>query len=137
MCAREKFSKSRRREAGDPAPLGAALTRALGELGLAQRLQQVRVVRDWPEIVGGEIARQTRASSLRRGVLRVHVRTPAWAAQLSFLKAELVARLNRRAQADLVHDIHWSVGDWPNRSGRRLVRRPPQPRLRVRPRPRG
>lgn len=137
MCARERFSKSRRRDGGGPTPLGEVLSRALGDLGLAERLQQARVVLDWPRTVGGEIARHTRASGLRRGVLSVQVRTPAWAAQLAFLKADLIARLNRRAQAELVRDIHWLVGDWPHPSGRRLLRRAPRPRLRVRSRPKG
>lgn len=137
MCAREKSSRQPRRDGRGPAPLGTALSEALRQLGLVQRLQQARVVLDWPDTVGREIARHTRACSLRRGVLSVQVRTPAWAAQLAFFKADLIARLNQRAQAQIVQDIHWLVGDWPKRPGRRLARRPPLTGLRLRRRPKG
>ncbi len=132
MCARERSPKQRRTDGRGPAALGVVLAKALGDLGLEPRLRQAKVILDWPETVGKEIARHTRACNIRRGVLSVAVRTSAWAAQLAFLKAELVSRLNERAQAPIVHDIHWLVGNWPKRRGPRLVRRPLATPLRVR-----
>lgn len=104
-------------------PLGQALEQLINKLGLAHRVKQQSALVYWEETVGREIGRNTKPAALRRGVLFVWVRDSAWAAQLAFLKGELIERLNARVGERVVQDIHWLVKAWevPNRS---LVRGP-------------
>lgn len=90
----------------------------IARLGLSHRLKQESALLCWEETVGREINRYTRPAAIRRGVLFVWVRDSAWAAQLAFMKAQLIERLNARLGERVVQDIHWLVKAWeePNRS---------------------
>jgi predicted nucleic acid-binding Zn ribbon protein len=59
----------------------------------------------WEQLVGADIAAHARPASLRDGVLVVVVDQPAWAAQLRFLTAELLARIRSEADATEVTKI--------------------------------
>jgi predicted nucleic acid-binding Zn ribbon protein len=50
------------------------------------------VFTDWAAIVGDTVAEQTTPLRLERGVLLIGVAQPAWAAQLKFMRNDLVAR---------------------------------------------
>jgi hypothetical protein len=90
--------------------VGAALRASLRRLGLDGRLEQARAVVIWPEVVGPELARHARAVEVSGGVLRVAVRSSAWAAQLSFFRSDLVRRLNERLGPPGVLGLRFSVG---------------------------
>ena len=47
----------------------------------------------WEEVVGAEVAAHAEPRSLRDGVLVIAVDQPAWATQLRFLGADLLARV--------------------------------------------
>jgi predicted nucleic acid-binding Zn ribbon protein len=51
------------------------------------------VFASWPDMVGESVAQHSRPRSLRDGVLVVAVDEPAWATQLRWLEADLLARL--------------------------------------------
>jgi predicted nucleic acid-binding Zn ribbon protein len=48
----------------------------------------------WTEIVGDAIGSHAEPSSLREGVLKVRTDSPAWAAELGYLAADIKARAN-------------------------------------------
>jgi len=48
----------------------------------------------WTEIVGDAIGAHAEPSSLREGVLKVRADSPAWAAELGYLAADIKARAN-------------------------------------------
>ena len=50
----------------------------------------------WPEAVGADVARRTRAGKLREGVLTVYTAGSTWSHQLTFLAPSIVAELNTR-----------------------------------------
>ncbi len=47
----------------------------------------------WEQVVGPEVAAHAEPRSLRDGVLVIAVDQPAWASQLRFLGADLLARI--------------------------------------------
>ena len=77
----------------DPTAVGDVVERLVRGWGAASASTTRTVFADWEEIVGGPLAARSRPRSLRRGRLVVAVSDPAWATQLRFLEAELVARI--------------------------------------------
>ena len=55
---------------------------------------------EWRNIVGARIAGRTRVGKMYRGTLQVKVASSAWCNELSFLKADLIVRLQRAG-----HDV--------------------------------
>ncbi len=55
---------------------------------------------EWISIVGEKIAARTRVGSLVKGKLTVKVASSAWSQELSFLKEDLIRKLNRAG-----HDV--------------------------------
>ncbi len=76
-----------------PATLGDVLVGT--EEIFAQRSGSAIRRAEWTAIVGSRIASRTRVGKLNRGVLTVKVASSAWSNELSFLKTQLLAKLNR------------------------------------------
>ena len=72
----------------EPRRVGESLDRVAASLGLDSSL-----VTRWAELVGASVAEHTRPRALRDGTLLVAVDDPAWATQLRWLEADLLARL--------------------------------------------
>lgn len=100
--------------------LESALQECLKQLGLRQRLQELRAVLLWPEAVGQVVSRHTLAETVERGILFVRVDSSSWAQQLSFLKQNLLARLNQDIGEPVILDIRFRTGSLlPTRAGHR------------------
>jgi len=83
-----------REDGHDPAPVGEGLDRYVRALGGPSARTVGGVFGRWPEIVGEQVAAHTRPLSMRDGALQVAVDDPAWAPQLRFLEAQILARLS-------------------------------------------
>jgi predicted nucleic acid-binding Zn ribbon protein len=90
-------------------PVGPVVRQLLTSLGLDRRLEEYRAVEAWPEIVGPAIAAQTRAVTVREGVLFVDVASNVWMQELGLLRDGIAARLNARLGAPLVRKIVLSI----------------------------
>ena len=77
-----------------PTPVGSALGEFLERAGLAERIEEARVVPEWEERVGEAIAAVTRPDRVSRGTRFVAVRSSAWLMELKLMEAEIVRRLN-------------------------------------------
>jgi predicted nucleic acid-binding Zn ribbon protein len=76
-----------------PAPVGIALDAVLRDLR-APTASVVRSIFDsWSDVVGPQIAQHATPASLQDGVLVLAVSDPAWATQLRFLQADLLAKV--------------------------------------------
>jgi predicted nucleic acid-binding Zn ribbon protein len=100
---------SPKREPGPLEPVGPLLQRLLRRLGLDRRLLEYRAVEAWPEVVGPVIAAQTRAVSVREGVLFVDVASSVWMQELGILRDSIVERLNARLGEPRVRKIVLSI----------------------------
>jgi Dna[CI] antecedent, DciA len=86
-----------------PDPRGAAPAR-IGELlvgaeaFMAQKTGAAIPREEWRALVGPRIANRTRVGRLYRGVLTIYVATSAWGSELSFLKDELIAKLQNSSR---------------------------------------
>ncbi len=93
-----------------PTRLGEALQAYLKKAGLVRRIGQVRVLEDWAELVGPQIARVTQPESVGAdGQLRVRVATAAWASELQLMTPQILAKVNRD-RAGRITGIRWMAG---------------------------
>jgi len=88
----------------EPRPVREALEEVSRELGLDPE-HLGRIVARWPEMVGEVVAEHAQPRSLRDGVLTVAVDAPAWATQLRYLEAELLARAEREVAPGAIGSI--------------------------------
>ena len=90
---------SRRRARGvpgepvDPVPLGDALAAVSAELGLTDPSVVGALTARWPEIVGGAVAQHATLRAIRGATLTIAVDSGAWASQLRYLEADILARV--------------------------------------------
>jgi predicted nucleic acid-binding Zn ribbon protein len=91
--------------------IGDALASFFSRRGLTKRLEQVRVLDEWPELVGTQIAAVTEPLSVSpEGILRVRVATAPWAAELGLMTPRILARINRERKGR-ISGIRWIPGD--------------------------
>jgi predicted nucleic acid-binding Zn ribbon protein len=85
--------------------IARVLPALLRELGLEAGVLGWRAVTEWPDAVGPQIARRTRAVSFHDGTLRIEVEGSAWRYELELLKRDLLRQLNQRLGSPLVRDL--------------------------------
>jgi predicted nucleic acid-binding Zn ribbon protein len=84
----------------EPRKIGDALDRVVpGGRAFTQLLEQ------WDGLVGDALAARTRPTGLHAGTLVIAVDDPAWAAQLRYLQADLLTRLQEAMGAASVTEI--------------------------------
>jgi len=90
--------------------IGSLLPRVLKQCRLDKVLAAQPAVTLWPEIAGPRTAAHTRAIEVDGSTLVVVVDSPAWMAQLRFLKPQLLAKIAGRVGKGLVGDIRFVLG---------------------------
>ena len=79
-----------------PTRVGDVLAEVLRKHGVEKSVRRAGVADLWAEIVGEQLAKVTRVKGVDRDALFVEVRSSAWLAELSMLKAEVLERVNAR-----------------------------------------
>ena len=88
-----------------PQSLGEALSRLIKDLGFENKFKEQEVLDQWSQVVGDQIAKHSRAVSCEGGKLFVEVDSAAWRHELIYMKSEIIQRVNRAAQQNMVRDI--------------------------------
>ncbi|HLG22707.1 MAG TPA: DUF721 domain-containing protein [Candidatus Manganitrophaceae bacterium] len=105
------------------APILKGLTQGLGlEKGIALLLLEQR----WKEVVGPQVSAHTHPLEIRFGALAVMVDSAAWTHELSFLKKELIEKINRAIGNSWIETLHFKIGPLPPRASFSSDR-PPRP----------
>ncbi|MBI5478691.1 MAG: DUF721 domain-containing protein [Deltaproteobacteria bacterium] len=99
-------------------PIGPLVADTLRRLGRAQELLEPRAIVAWADVAGPRVAARTRAERLKDGVLTVRVDGAAWLNELTYLKADLLARLNEHLGGGVVRDIRFLPGTVPQAPAR-------------------
>lgn len=92
---------------------GSILSGLSKRLGLDSKLLELRLQRQWRDVVGEPLASQTWPSHIRFKKLYVVVRHSVWLQQLTFLKPSLLAQVRRAAGEEAVKEIVLRVGEIP------------------------
>ena len=94
----------------DPRALGDLLASVLGRSPLRAGLERQRALDCWPDVVGEETARHTRAVSIHDGVLRVQVESSVWAQELVLLRGRILEGFAERLGPGEVREIRFHSG---------------------------
>ena len=115
--ARERFHIADLRPPAEDAgalPLAALIPEALKGMKLDAHAQVARVAAAWPEIVGPQLARNTRPAHLENKVLLVYVSHPAWIMELRGpMTAEILSRVQAQFGKDVVKNLRFAVDPEP------------------------
>lgn len=112
VAVRERSMRQRRRKPGErptrPEPIGNAVQAFLSGAGLTERVEQAKIVPEWPSLVGAQIASVTAPQAIAAdGTLLVAVTTNAWMTELSLMEPELLRTLNRLSGRSRIRKIRW------------------------------
>ena len=115
--ARERFHVADLRPPAEDAgamPLAALIPEAMKGMKLDAHAQVASLAAAWPEIVGPQLAPNTRPAHLENGVLLVYVSHPAWIMELRGAPAaEILARLQARHAKIGVKSLRFAVDPEP------------------------
>jgi predicted nucleic acid-binding Zn ribbon protein len=98
-----------------PVALQAVLGNIFAGTPLGQRLKEARVWTIWEGTVGATVANRAHPVQFRDGILTVAVTSAPWLQQLTFMKKDLVAALNRECGEELVRDIYLTAASGPRK----------------------
>lgn len=102
-------ARARRRRA-KPVKAGDILVKTLAKLGLGDQGRRLRLYQVWHQAVGPEIAARTEPGAFSRGVLTVKATSNAWLNELTFLREEIICRLNKAVGSQMVKDLKLQSG---------------------------
>lgn len=97
-------------KSSSPTPVGALLTTVLP--GLAERLLELRIRREWEALMGQDLARRAQPLTLSQGVLHVAVSNSPWLQELTLREPELRRRLADRYGTDAIRLLRFSLRSW-------------------------
>jgi hypothetical protein len=95
---------------------GAILSGLAKRLGLEPRLLELRLQREWRDLVGEPIASHTWPAQVRFKQLYLTVQNSVWLQQLTFLKPTLLSKLNADTRTECLSGIVLRVGQIPPRT---------------------
>lgn len=78
-----------------------------------EQFDEARVFGGWNDAVPPRVALNAQPVRFQRGTLLVHVKSPVWAQELSFLKEDLLRQIRAKAPSLKVRDIRFRVGPLP------------------------
>jgi len=93
-----------------PAAVADLLNAVLRGTPAEKRLKEGRIWLVWEQAVGSRIASHAQPASFRDGTLTLNVDSAPWMQQLSYLKRELIAKVNLELREEMVQDIFMKAG---------------------------
>ena len=115
--ARERFRVADLQPPAEDAgalPLAALLPEALKGMKLDAHAQVARIAAAWPEIVGPQLAGNTRPAHLENKILLVYVSHPAWIMELRGpMTAEILRRLQAKFGTNDLKNLRFAVDPEP------------------------
>ena len=86
-------------------PLGEVIHEYLKALDIDIKLQEVRLIDSWPDVVGVTIAKRTSRLYIKNHVLFVYLNSSVARSELLRIRTGLVKGLNDRAGVKVIDDI--------------------------------
>lgn len=81
--------------------------------GMETKLLEHKLLKNWPAIAGQPVASHTRPDHIRFKKLYLVVENSVWLQHLTFLKPELIAKVNEAAGSAVIADVVFRVGTVP------------------------
>ncbi|WP_243370765.1 DUF721 domain-containing protein [Geotalea sp. SG265] len=96
-----------------PAAVAELLTEFFQDKPVGMRLKEGKIWLVWEKSVGEQIAARARPAAFRDGTLTVIVDNAPWMQQLTYLKKEIIAKINGHLGEELVTDLYLRAGSSP------------------------
>jgi predicted nucleic acid-binding Zn ribbon protein len=109
-----------------PAPVSDLLSALLRGTPGEKRIKEGGIWEVWDEAVGSGIASHAQPIAFRDGTLTLCVDSAPWMQQLTFLKRDLIAKVNERLGEEMVKEIYMKGG----KIARAPVQKPHKPKRR-------
>jgi len=94
----------------DPIRLGTLIEHIIGACGLHDKFHGWRIVNQWPDIVGSEIARHSRAIRYSDGILTIAVEKDVWRQELEMQREQILRQIRRVPGGAVVKKIVLRAG---------------------------
>ena len=98
------------KKTGSIESLGSVIDKLLQSGIRQQDAPLLQVWEFWERAVGEIIAENAQPAAFKGKILLVHVNSSPWLHQLSFLKKDILARINRELGQNLVDEIKFKIG---------------------------
>ena len=86
--------------------IGVVAEQLIKKWGLEARVWEERLLRDWPEVVGAQVAGHSRPGRMDRGTLVIFVDSSVWLSELArYIRGPLLTNVQRLCGADKVQKI--------------------------------
>lgn len=86
-------------------PLGDVIRELIETYRLEGRLNEVKVIDSWEQVVGEMIAKHTRDIYIKQGKLFAKIDSPALRNELGYSRTDIRDRLNKAAGADTINEV--------------------------------
>ena len=94
-----------------PERISEILSRLFTARGWGRRQERMRLEQAWVEVAGEQIAKQTRAGAIKRGVLEIEVGNSTLLQELAgFHKRRLLEALKRKLTGVFLKDLRFRAG---------------------------
>lgn len=90
---------------GKTEPLGSLLRDFLKTYDIENKLNEIRLIDSWPEVVGMQIAQKTEKLAVKNRVLFVYLKSSIAKAELLRIRETLPDALNKKAGTKVIDDI--------------------------------
>ena len=86
-------------------PITSLLDVWLRNEGLETPLLQHRLIKGWPEVMGGTVAQYTGEIKIFGNVLRVQIKSPALRQNLLMMRTEIARKMNDFVKAQVIQEV--------------------------------
>ena len=86
-------------------PLKEVIDRYLKAIGADKKLKEIKLVRQWEEIIGRNIAMATEDIFIRNGTLYIKFKSPVVKYEVSLIKSGIIKKVNETAKEEIITDI--------------------------------
>ena len=85
--------------------LSVVLKEYMRAMGIEQKLKQIRITKQWEEIIGRQIANQTEKIFIKDRILFAKIQSSIIKQEILFLKSGIIKKINDLAKEKLIKDI--------------------------------
>lgn len=86
-------------------PLSDILEEVLSTQHMKDKLNETTLIRIWPEVVGKNLADQTKNLYIKNGTLFIHVNSAIIRNELMLIRESLIKKLNTEVGANVIRQI--------------------------------
>lgn len=89
----------------NPEPIDKVLGSFFSKFGIADGLKQQQAMIVWSEVVGPTISKVSEPVRIEHGQLYVEIENNTWRHELVYYKRQIINRLNKKLESEIVKDI--------------------------------